>query len=263
MTRDEYLREVGFALQDLPWRQRRELVADLRVHLAELPPDTELESRLGTAARYAAELRAAAGIQRRRGVVGYIRSIRPRNLAIFAAGVAVLGVAIGGLVWSSQRNAWINHYQPLGFAFGYRYPPGGKSLLGLDGVQDTFRAGRPFNLGMTVANNGRYAVRVLGVPFGYQDKYDPWNAGLMMSPALADTGGMHGPYVPFQPFRLAPGRVVFLFFKGHYACRARQAAGSQTYNDFPVRYAFRGRTATAKLPLPEPFAIYMPKGCRP
>ena len=39
MTRDEYLREVGFALRDLPWRQRRDVLADLRGHLAELPPE--------------------------------------------------------------------------------------------------------------------------------------------------------------------------------------------------------------------------------
>lgn len=256
---EEYIEWFEWAVRDLPWKTKRDLAGDLRAHIAELPPDSRLDERLGSPEQYAADLRAAAGLDRRRGVVAFVRSFPPRSLVIFAAVVAALGLAVTGVVWGHNRNAWINSYQPLDFAFGSRYPPG-KSLLGLDGVQATFRAGRPFNFGITVINDGRFTVRILGVPFG--GGYDPWKARLMMSRTLADTGGMHGPYVPFHPFDLAPDRVVFLFFKGRYACHGRQAAEAQTYNDFPVRYAFRGRTATASIPLPEPFAVYIPKGCR-
>lgn len=44
MTRDAYLRSVGYWLGDLPWSTRRDLMAELRGHLEELPADTELTS---------------------------------------------------------------------------------------------------------------------------------------------------------------------------------------------------------------------------
>lgn len=38
MTADDYLRRVGYALGDLPWKMRRDLISELRTHLSELPP---------------------------------------------------------------------------------------------------------------------------------------------------------------------------------------------------------------------------------
>ena len=68
MTADDYLRSVSFQLNDLPWGQRQKLLAEIRAHLDELPPDTDLRVRLGTPEEYAADLRMAAGLERRRGV---------------------------------------------------------------------------------------------------------------------------------------------------------------------------------------------------
>ena len=79
MTADDFVRQVELALGDLPWRQRRDLVAELREHLAELPPDTDLYARHGAPDRYAAEMRAAAGLELRRGPFAYLRARRPRN----------------------------------------------------------------------------------------------------------------------------------------------------------------------------------------
>jgi hypothetical protein len=51
MTTDEYLRDVGFALRDLPWRTKRDLVAGISAHLSELPAGTHLVERRSTARR--------------------------------------------------------------------------------------------------------------------------------------------------------------------------------------------------------------------
>jgi hypothetical protein len=71
---DRYLAGVTAALADLPPDVRDELVEDLPAHFAEVleEHDGTLEERLGPPARYAAELRAAAGLDAvtgpRRGV---------------------------------------------------------------------------------------------------------------------------------------------------------------------------------------------------
>jgi hypothetical protein len=45
MTAEDYLRMVAFELHDLPWRTRRDLFAELRGHLNELPANTDLRPR--------------------------------------------------------------------------------------------------------------------------------------------------------------------------------------------------------------------------
>lgn len=253
MTRDEYLREVELGLRDLPWRQRRDLVADLRNHLADLP-GTEIEESLGSPSTYAAELRTAAGLHQTRGVIAFIRSFRPLNLVLSAAVLAALGFVIAGVVW-------VNTYRPLEQGGGST-DPGGKTLGGLDGVQATFRTGRKFALGVTVVNTGRFTVRILGVP--WETEGLPWTARLMMSTAQKNTGGMVGPYVRFHPVDLPPGDVIFLFYKGVFACHAPESRRlALTFTDFPVRYSFLWRTDTVEIPLYQPVAIYFPKGCRP
>ncbi len=258
MTVDEYIRRFEWALRDLPWKMQRELVAELHDHIAELELGKGLEERLGSPERYAADLRAAAGLDSRRGAVAYLRAKRPRRLVAIVVAVTllvtVIGLGIGSVVW-------IDSYQPLSNPGHYLPPPGGRSLLGLDGEQVTFHAGRPFTLGVGVANNGRFTVRILGVRWNVPGS--PWRARLMMSQPHASTGGTYGPNVPFHPVDLAPGHDFFLFFKGVFACRVRQDAGAMPYTDFPVRYSFLWRTATTNIPLTEPLAIYFPKGCRP
>jgi hypothetical protein len=61
---EAYLAGVAAALADLPADDRQDLLDELSTHLDELSHETDepLESRLGTPADYAAELRASAGL---------------------------------------------------------------------------------------------------------------------------------------------------------------------------------------------------------
>lgn len=95
MTTDDYLRRVSFELRDLPWRARRDLISEIRSHLSELPDGTNLLQRLGRPEQYAVDMRAAAGLERRRGVIAFLRARRLRNLIIVAALLTVTGLAIG------------------------------------------------------------------------------------------------------------------------------------------------------------------------
>ena len=158
MTRDEYLRRVGYWLNDLPWGTRRDLMAELRSHLDELPADTDLEGRLGTPEEYAADLRSAAGLERHRGPIAFLRARRPRNLILTAAALTLIGLAIGAV-------AWVDSYQPIAFAGGSYLPAHTRGSDGLDGSIVTWRRGRPFRYGISIVNNGRFTVRVLGMPF--------------------------------------------------------------------------------------------------
>ncbi|MFN2538590.1 MAG: hypothetical protein ABR549_10635 [Mycobacteriales bacterium] len=63
-----YLEAVDLELVDLPGEERRELLDDLALHLAELDDDpdvTSFEARLGSPADYARDLRDAAGLPAR------------------------------------------------------------------------------------------------------------------------------------------------------------------------------------------------------
>jgi hypothetical protein len=73
----------------------------------------------------------------------------------------------------------------------------------------------------------------------------------MMGPSMEkNTAGLEGPYTRFHPFDLAPGQVRFLFFKGVYAkCRYWKPGGSMLIHEFPVRYSFLWKTATAHIQL--------------
>lgn len=267
MTADDYLRRVEHELRDLPWGTRRELVSELRAHLSEFPPDADLEARLGSPREYAADLCATAGLERREGAVAWVRARRPRNvtLALVALTVLVLAVAAG---------AWVQTYQPL--AFRETASAGGRVLA-------PSGRGRPFRLGVDVENNGRFTVRVLGVP----DSSGPL-AGLPLSARVMmsrNTGGPEecpplpglthghcvlfrqpgGGYEPFQPFDLKPGQVRSVMLAGSYGnCGGgtSQLTGIDLRN-FPVRYSFLWKTATAQIPLPTEREIIPPnRGCR-
>ena len=260
MTLDEYVRRFEWALRDLPWKMQRELVAELRAHIAELELGQGLEKRLGYPESYASDLRAAAELGPRRGPVAYARSRRPRRVVagslVVAAVITAVGLGIGSLVW-------IESYQPLALANHYLYPPG-KQLTGLDGVQAGFHAGKRFEFGISIVNNGRFSVRLLGVPWGYRS--NPWNARLLMSPVMPNTGETIGPDVPFHPIDLPPNGVIFVFYKGVYACHAPEDAGALIYTYFPVRWSFLWRTTTTEIPLDEPLAILFTgargRGCK-
>lgn len=120
MNADQYLRLVGFELRDLPWRTKRDLLEEIREHLAELPEGTDLVERLGAPEDYVAELRAAAGLERRHGPVALLRRPRPRNLIAVILALILLGLAIGAV-------EWVDSYQPLVFGNGWMNPAGTKT----------------------------------------------------------------------------------------------------------------------------------------
>jgi hypothetical protein len=253
MTRDEYLRRVDFRLRDLPWATRRDLLAEIRGHLDELPADTHLGARLGTPEEYAAELRSAAGLERRHGPIAFLRARRPRNLILTALVLTLIGLAIGAVVW-------IDSYQPLAFGNGWRFPAGSRGLSGIEGESVVFRKGKPFELGFEVRNYGRYSVRVLSVPHLGPD---PWTARLVMTRPNY-SGSSAGPYERFRPFTLKARQSVFLLFKGVWACHTGMSAGGAfTYSRFPVRYRFLWRTTTTWINLPENLAIKFRTSCPP
>lgn len=251
MIAEDYVRMVAFELRDLPWRMRRELVSELEGHLGELPAGTNLHERLGGPNEYAAEMRAAAGLERRRGLIAFLRARRPRNLILTAVVLTVAGLVIGAVVW-------VQSYQPIAFAGGSIDPAGAKGRVGLYGESVVFHEGRPFQFGTTVENRGRFAVRVLGVP---EPAGLPFSARLMISGPLKN-GGVHGPYTRFRPFDLEPGQVRLLFFRGVLACRVNGANVGIGLTDFPVRFSFLWRTATVYIPLDEQLAIVFPSGFR-
>jgi hypothetical protein len=268
---EEYLRRVASELGDLPWNTRRELVAELRDHLSELPPDPDLEARLGTPEAYASDLRAAAGLERRRGAIARVRARRPRNVVLAIVALVLIGLAIGSL-------AWIQTYQPL--AFRGTAPIGGASLV-------DFAKGRPFKFGVDVMNTGRFTVRVLGVgrPFS---QGPPLASRLLMSRAVAGNENPQdpalckskafpvrigcgagfvrprGPYERFRPFDLKPGQARNLLIRGAYgSCHFVPSLATVRVDAFPIRYSFLWKTATAQIPLLKEREIIPPnRDCR-
>lgn len=273
MTADDYVRRVDVALRDLPWHTRRQLVSELRGHLGEVPADTDLEARLGNPEQYAADLRAAAGLERRRGPIAFVLARRPRSVILVLVALIVVGLAIGAAFW-------IQSYQPLAFAGIETLPAGSKNTLTVNGYAASvgYHKGRPFQLGFMVQNTGRFTVRVLGVPY-LSDlpwlKKLPWSARLMMAnetavslpPSLKGHEGEHawhqGPFRPFQPFDLNPGQARFLLLKGTYAhCGVMISHGTIPLPDFPIRYSFLWKTATAHIPIPGGLTIVPPNNPR-
>ena len=244
MTTDDYLRRVDAALRDLPWGMRRELVAELRGHLAELSTDTDLAS-LGTPEEYATQLRSAADLERRRGPIAFFRARRPRNVVLVVVALALLGFTIGTV-------RWVDGYQPLAFA-GYGLLPDRASATPTgDGSLVVFHDGGRFNYGISVANRGRFAVRVLGVP---QPPIRAFSARLFVSKPgeLASPPQRHAvPYMPFRPFDLQPGEQRLLVLRGIYhtspaLCHSGLRWGGPTRVEFPVRFSFLWKTTTIQI----------------
>ena len=252
MTRSEYLRSVGFWLRDLPWGTRRDLMAELRGHLEELPAGTDL-TELGTPEEYATDLRSAAGLERRRGLIAFLRARRPRNLVLVVLGLTLIGLAIGGV-------AWVDSYQPIAFAGGTQLPLDAKPSRGQAGESVVFLQGRPFEYGISIQNTGRFTVRVVGVPRSVTDFY----AGrLLMS--KDQTGHMdERPLERFHPFDMKPGSFRWLLFKGVFTCTTGMGNGTSiTWGAIPIRFSFLWRTGTAWIPLDEPLMFHFPRGCPP
>jgi hypothetical protein len=257
VTADEYLRRVAWELSDLPWGMRKDLLADLRAHLTELPDGTDL-AELGSPEQYAADLRSAAGLEHRRGLVAFLSARRPRNVILVLVALIGLGLTIGAL-------AWIASYQPLSTGNGAQYPPEVKPMVGSDSEQVRFRQGAPFEVGVSVVNTGRFTVRVLGSTLlGYV----PVSARLVMSGPIVNHGGFPPAHRRFTPFDLKPGQVAFLVLRGTYDARCHPgphaAQEGWAVGGFQVRFGFLWRTGTAEIALPSPLYVNGPKGmlCR-
>lgn len=257
MTADEYVRRVNYWLADLPWRTKQELLSELRGHLSELPEGTDLAS-LGPPEQYAVDLRAAAGLERRRGVIAFVRARRPRNLILTVVALTAIGLAIDAV-------AWIDSYQPLATGNTGYGPLGSRPSPAGDGVYVVFHQGKPFRYGMTVWNRGRYTVRVLGLPEFYRGHLAGLPASvrlLLAAPTEFDRGGWSGPFTPFHPFDLKPGEERGLMFSGVFdlPCRNRgPGGGSEFLLSIAVRYSFLWHTATTAVALPERLAVLFPK----
>ncbi len=255
MTVETYLHWVGYELRDLPWGMRSRLLAELAEHLSELPTGTDLVARLGRPEEYAAEMRAAAGLERRHGAIAFLRARRPRNLILVVLVLTLIGLAIGAV-------AWVDSYQPIAFAGGTQFPLDAKSSLGQAGETVVFRKGQPFQYGIVIRNSGRFAVRVLGVARGVTDFY----AGPLRMSKDTTARMSERPLERFHPFDMKPGSFRWLVFKGVFACTtgARAPDLAVTREDFSIRYSFLWRTATASIPLEEPLTISFSKeGCPP
>jgi hypothetical protein len=263
VTRNAYLRSVGYWLRDLPWSTRRDLLAELGAHLDELPADTDFGAELGSPEAYAADMRAAAGLERRRGVIAFLRARRPRNLILFAVALAVIGLAIGVAVW-------VDSYQPIATGNTAYDPLGSRPSPAGDGIYVVFHQGKRFRYGMTIWNRGRYTVRVLGVPDFFRRHLSglPASVRLLLSaPTTFERGGMPGPFTRFRPFDLKPGEQRGLVFTGVFdlPCRDRGPGGGSDFElSIPVRYRFLWHTATADIALPERLAVLFLKSsaCR-
>lgn len=252
MTADGYLRRMDAALRDLPWKVRRDLVSELRVHLAELPAESDLEQLLGTPEKYAADLRAAAGIEHRHGPVAFLRARRPRTVILTALALTVIGLAIGAV-------AWIQSYQPIKFDGGTLLPEHARGEVASNNESVVFHEGRPFRYGITILNTRRFTVRVLGVPYA---PALPFSARLLMS-APSKVYSPNGPFRRFEPFDLKPGEMTVLLLDGVYACHTGIGHGqSLTMVALPVRSSFLWRTTTTWIPLDGSLTFVLPNGCR-
>lgn len=252
MTREDYLRHVDYRLDDLPWGMRQNLLAEIRTHLDELPASTDLRAQLGPPEAYAKDLRSAAALERRRGLIAFLRARRPRNLILAVATLIAIGLTIGAI-------AWIDSYQPLAAGNTTYGPLHAVSSPTGDGNYVVFHQGRRFRYGTTIWNAGRYTVRVLGIPMlGLPISYRL----LMSAPTTFDQGGMPPPYTRFRPFDLKPGEQRGIIFAGVYEepCRDRgPGGGSIDWESIPIRYGFLWRTKTVQVPLPERLAFVFRK----
>lgn len=242
MTSEDYLRRVGFELRDLPWGMRRDLMSELRHHLTELPD----AAAVGTPEEYAADLRAAAGLERRRGVIAFLRARRPRNLIVTVVVTAVIGLAIGSLLW-------IQSYQPISPYGSGIEPSRAKSEPGIAATYVIFKKGRPFKFGVYVKNTGPFAVRVLGAPYPSSLPFTAHLAGTH----IIQGSGVAGGYPAHFPFTLEPGDVVALTLEGVYRCGGMSNSTTISLTGFPIRFSFLWRTATANVPLVEPLSIHL------
>jgi hypothetical protein len=273
LTTEEYLHRVWSALSDLPWKTKRELLSELRAHLSELPDGTDLRTRLGTPEDYAAELRGAAGLERRRGMIPFLRARRPRNIALTVVALVLLGLVLGSF-------AWVQSYQPLDWAGGGIRPLNLKFTQNGTAEPIEFHKGGHFRLGVPISNNGSFGVRIVGLgalkagPIAFLPHPPlPFSIRLLMTRPSKNWDDRGLPLIPSQPFELEPGEESMLVLEGTYTktCRPWQPGDVATpeprgylFKDgfIPIRFHFLWKTSTALVFPSFLLEIRFPKGCR-
>jgi hypothetical protein len=247
LTGEEYLAAVEAHLNDLPWRARKNLATDLRVHLEEIPGGEDLEARLGSPGNYAAELRAAAGLRSARGPVAFLRARRPRNVAIAVGLLVAVGVVVVAVVWASS-------YQPLVTGSTSLSPiPSQEGALGE--TVAPYRNGKLFQYGFSIRNDGRFSVRILAAPL--DQRFLPFRFRVFAEPS--GSRGVSAHPQPFRPFTLSPGSEWLIVLRGRYAnCHNYVASTSSGFDAMPVRARFLLWTRTVFVPLGAPLIINRP-----
>lgn len=241
VTGDPFLRPTAGPCDDKPENHIKPL--------AELPAGTDLSERLGTPERYATDLRAAEGLEHRRGALAFLRARRPRNLALTMVALTLVGLAIGAVEWTDS-------YQPIALGNAFMEPQGVKHAPVGTNAYVVFHRGGPFRYGITIRNDGPFTVRVIGIGPVYGI---PFSARLMMADPTTDSG-MPAPSERFRPVDLEPGYTLALYAVGVYACPDGLPGGATTtWTNIPVRYSFLWRTATASLAVPDQLTFVFPK----
>jgi hypothetical protein len=111
---------------------------------------------------------------------------------------------------------------------------------------------------MTIENDGRFTVRVLGVPIYWEL---PMRYRLLVSGSgTVYRGPPPGPFRPLHPFDLGPGEERMILFSGRFSepCDLRHQ-GSRGFDEIPVRYRFLWHTGTAQVALMEPLTFVFTK----
>lgn len=247
MTKQQYVAAVSSHLTDLPWSDRKNLVDGLVVHLGDLPESEDLVARLGDPATYAADLRSAAGLTRRRGPVAFLRARRPRNVALALALLAVVASLAGAVAWASS-------YQPVATGSSSMNPiPSTQGAV--DETVATFRNGKPFQYGVAISNTGRFPIRIVDIPLDQGFHYP-----FVVRPFVGSQTYMAVPPVAFRAFTLEPRHERLIMLRGRYAnCHDYVAGSSLTLEAVPVRERFLLWTHTVSIALRSPLVIRMPK----
>jgi hypothetical protein len=122
-----------------------------------------------------------------------------------------------------------------------------------------FKQGRPFQLGFSVRNSGRFSVRILGVPLS---GIHPFAVRELLLGPVDNEGTL--PLEPFHAFTLEPGAERFILLRGIYAnCRFYDASSTTGYDSMAVRMRFLHWTHTVRVPLNEALLIQMARSGDP
>jgi len=195
--------------------------------------------------------------------------VRNSRLRLWPLLLTVVALTVPGLGIAAP--VWTQSYQPLAFGGASVYPPIASRNHDTTFTQDniTFRQGRPFRIGISVVNNGRFTVRVLSVTGAYIHTFGDLPVShrrLIVSDPMPknplEAARWVRPYRKFRPLDLPPGQVIFLQLNGtfHAPCRRDPGVGeSYVLGGFELRYGSPWHTGTAQIRFPANLSIDFPE----